>query len=65
MIPHFRFKNSSTRRLFDQLAHDPEVQPSSLRQIAHISSRVSEEDWKTFFLDLITSQNTRPPGRRR
>jgi hypothetical protein len=65
MIPHYRFKNSSTRRLFDQLANDPDVQPSSLRNIAHISSRISEDDWKIFFLDLITAHNTRLAGRRR
>jgi len=65
MIPHFRFKNSSTRRFFDQLASDPDVQPASLRQIAHISSRISEDDWKIFFLELITTHNTRPSGRRR
>jgi hypothetical protein len=65
MIPHFRFKNASTRRLFDQMANDPDVEPSSLRHIAHVSSRISEDDWKTFFMDLITAHNTRPSGRRR
>jgi hypothetical protein len=61
MIPHFRFKNASTRRLFGQLAQDMNVQPYCLRKIAHISSRVSEADWKILCLDLLAMINTRMP----
>jgi hypothetical protein len=57
MTPHYRFKNASTRKFFLQLGKDPNVQPAWLRKIAHVSSRISEEDWKAMFMNLISSLN--------
>lgn len=57
MVFHYRFKNASTRKRFRQLGTDPNVRPASLRRLAHVSSRLSDEDWKTLFMTLMARLN--------
>ena len=57
MVLRYRFKTSSTRRVFCQLGRDPETQSSLLRSLAHISSRVSDVDFRTMLVDLLLVLN--------
>jgi len=57
MVSHYRFKNASTRKRFWQWGTDPNIRPAPLRKMAHVSSRISDEDWKTMFMTLMARLN--------
>jgi hypothetical protein len=43
------------------LGRDPEVQPSLLRSLAHISRRVSDVDFRGMLADLLLELNRQAP----